>query len=162
MQSLWILSISIYLNSQNFVHWREVEQRIGMQANLIECGARSCEPDVLSRPPQGMIWPIFRVCCKEKKEMKTLIIWIFLRDDFLWPNFPHLFAMESENADPLNNNKSWFSGIFMGKCGKLSIFPTFSPRSRTDIRECLKYQIVLALKKAFSFDIFPTRKCLAQ
>lgn len=73
------------------MHRREVEQRIGMQSDLIECGARSCEPDVFRRPPQSVIWPIFRVCWKEKRENEDinhfvrdeLRRWIFMTQIFI-------------------------------------------------------------------------------
>lgn len=62
-----ILLIS-YLNTEDFVHRCEVEQRVSMQANLIKCWACPREPDVLCGPPQCMIWPIFWICCNEKWE----------------------------------------------------------------------------------------------
>lgn len=62
-----------------------------MQADLVECRARSCEPDVSRWPPQSVIWPIFRVCCNEKKTEENEDINHFIQfhdDEFLWPNFP--------------------------------------------------------------------------
>ena len=91
---------------------------------------------------------------RKKKEIKTLIIWIFLHDDFLWPNFLCLFAIESENAKPLNNNKSLFSGIFHVKMPQ-AIFTLPFPNSYKEkhlgifeISDCSGLEICL-------FDILP-------
>lgn len=51
------------LDAQRLVHGREVEQRVRLDAALVERRARPREPAVARRPPQGMVRPVERYIC---------------------------------------------------------------------------------------------------
>lgn len=87
------------------MHRREVEQRVGMESALVERGAGACQPDVLPRPPQGMVRPIFRVCCKEKRGIEILITTV--GRETMTSSFYDPIFLAKENAESLNNNKKF-------------------------------------------------------
>ena len=56
------------LDAQRFVHRSKMEQRIRLNAVLIERRARPGQPAVARRPPQSVIRPIERYICKWGKK----------------------------------------------------------------------------------------------